>query len=229
MGRNILILLGHPGAGKGTQARSIMDALDIPQISTGDMLREAVANKTPFGREAKVKMDAGELVSDAIVNGIVADRITRDDCKKGFILDGYPRTVPQAETFGQYMNHGDDLWVIEICADPERLRNEKRLVGRLMCPGCGEIYNQYSKAPKNDTVCDVCGKGLIHRSDDREDLIRERFRTYREETYPLVQFYQDLGVYHQVNGMKPIGDVTNEILDIINKKKVLIPVPNGGE
>ena len=229
MGRNILILLGHPGAGKGTQARSIMDALDIPQISTGDMLREAVANKTPFGREAKVKMDAGELVSDAIVNGIVADRITRDDCKKGFILDGYPRTVSQAETFRRYKSDGDDLWVIEICADPERLRNEKRLVGRLMCPGCGEIYNQYSKVPKNDTVCDVCGNGLIHRSDDREDLIQERFRTYREETYPLVQFYQDLGVYHQVNGMKPIGDVTNEILDIINKKKVLIPVPNGGE
>jgi adenylate kinase len=230
MGRKILILLGHPGAGKGTQARSIMDRLEIPQISTGDMLREAIANQTPYGCEAKVKMDAGELVSDAIVNGIVADRIERDDCKRGFILDGYPRTVSQAETFRSQMSHGDQLSVIEIGADSEQLRKEKRLVGRLMCPGCGEIYNEYSKAPKSDNVCDLCGKGLVHRSDDREDLILERFRTYREETYPLVQFYQNLGVYHQVDGMKPIAEVTQEILNIVdNKKKVLTPAANGGK
>src|SRR6516162_6797320 len=124
MGRNIVILLGHPGAGKGTQARSIMQRLQIPQISTGDMLREAIANKTAFGCEAKTKMDVGELVNDAIVNGIVADRIQRDDCKKGFILDGYPRTVSQAETFRQHMSNGDSLSVIEIGADAERLRKE---------------------------------------------------------------------------------------------------------
>ncbi len=229
MGRKILILLGHPGAGKGTQARSIMDRLDIPQISTGDMLREAIANQTPYGCEAKVKMDAGELVSDTIVNGIVADRIKRDDCKNGFILDGYPRTVSQAETLRSLMSNGDQLSVIEIRADSERLRKEKRLVGRLMCPGCGEIYNEYSKAPKRDNACDLCAKGLVHRSDDREDLILERFRTYREETYPLVQFYQNLSVYHQVDGMKPIAEVTQEILDIVdNKKKVLTPVAMGG-
>jgi adenylate kinase len=228
MGRKIVILLGHPGAGKGTQARSIMQKLQIPQISTGDMLREAIANKTPFGREAKTRMDAGELVSDAIVNGIVADRITRDDCKKGFILDGYPRTVSQAETFRSEMANNDELSVIEIGADSERLRREKRLIGRLMCPGCGEIYNQYSKIPKVDNVCDVCRKGLVHRSDDREDLILERFRTYREETYPLVQFYQKLGVYHQVDGMKPIAQVTEEILRIIDSEKpVPTPVTNG--
>jgi len=229
MGRKILILLGHPGAGKGTQARLIRHRLQIPQISTGDMLREAIANKTPFGCEAKSKMDAGELVSDAIVNGIVADRIKRGDCKKGFILDGYPRTVSQAETFRTHMNDSDHLSVIEIGADSDRLRKEKRLIGRLMCPGCSEIYNQYSRVPKNDQICDVCGKGLIHRSDDREDLILERFRTYREETYPLVQFYQNLGVYHQVDGMKPIHEVTKEILDIVDqKKKVLMPAANGG-
>jgi adenylate kinase len=228
MGRKIVILLGHPGAGKGTQARLIMHRLDIPQISTGDMLREAIASETPYGCEAKLKMDAGELVSDAIVNGIVADRIKRDDCRKGFILDGYPRTVSQAETFRNEMSNGDHLSVIEIGADSDRLRKEKRLVGRLMCPGCGEIYNQYSRVPKNDTICDFCGKGLVHRSDDREDLILERFRTYREETYPLVQFYQNLGVYHQVDGMKPINEVTKEILDIVDqKKKVLTPVVNG--
>jgi adenylate kinase len=230
MGRKILILLGHPGAGKGTQARLIMNRLGIPQISTGDMLREAVASQTPYGCEAKSKMDSGELVSDAIVNGIVSDRIRRDDCKKGFILDGYPRTVSQAEAFRKEMANSDRLSVIEIGADAVRLRQEKRLVGRLMCPGCGEIYNRYSRVPKNDKVCDFCGKSLVQRSDDREDLILERFRTYREETYPLVQFYQDLGVYHLVDGMKPIDEVTNEILDILDqKKKVLTPVANGGK
>src|SRR3974377_1131853 len=159
MGRKIVILLGHPGAGKGTQARSIMQRLQIPQISTGDMLREAIANKTAFGCEAKARMDAGELVSDAIVNGIVGDRIQRDDCAKGFILDGYPRTVSQAETFRRQMSNGDVFFVIEIGADSEQLRKEKRLIGRLMCPGCGEIYNQYSKMPKSNNVCDICGKG----------------------------------------------------------------------
>jgi adenylate kinase len=229
MGRKILILLGHPGAGKGTQARSITSKLDIPQISTGDMLREAIANQTPFGCEAKEKMDAGELVSDAIVNGIVGDRIKRDDCIRGFILDGYPRTVSQAETFGGQIDNGDELSVIEISVDPDKLRKEKRLIGRLMCPGCGEIYNTYSKAPRSDTVCDLCGRGLVHRSDDREDLILERFRTYREETYPLVQFYQNLGVYHQVDGMKPIAEVTQEILDIVDHKKTVpTPITNGG-
>ena len=228
MGRKVVILLGHPGAGKGTQARSIMQQVEIPQISTGDMLREAIVNKTPYGCEAKTRMDAGELVSDSIVNGIVADRIQRDDCQTGFILDGYPRTVSQAETFRSLMANDDELAVIEISADPERLRKEKRLVGRLMCPGCGEIYNQYSRSPKADKVCDVCGKGLVHRSDDREDLILERFRTYREETYPLVQFYQKMGVYHQVDGMKPISQVTDEILKIIDsEKRVPTPVTNG--
>src|SRR6185369_10991862 len=203
MGRKILILLGHPGAGKGTQARSIMQRLSIPHISTGDMLREAIANETPYGREAKTKMDAGELVSDEIVNGIVADRIKREDCKKGFILDGYPRTVSQADTFRKQVSDADHVSVIEIGADSERLKKEKRLVGRLMCPGCGEIYNEFSKTPKSGKVCDVCGKGLVHRSDDREDLIQERFRTFRGKTLPLVQFYQKLGVYHHVDGMKP--------------------------
>src|SRR5215813_4948546 len=228
MGRNIVILLGHPGAGKGTQARSIMQRLQIPQISTGDMLREAIAHKTAFGCEAKTRMDAGELVSDAIVNGIVSERIKREDCKRGFILDGYPRTVSQAETFRALMANEDELSVIEISADSERLRREKRLVGRLMCPGCGEIYNQYSRIPRVDNVCDSCGQSLVHRSDDREDLILERFRTYREETQPVVQFYETLGVYYLVDGMKPINEVTQEIVDILEqKKKILTPVANG--
>jgi adenylate kinase len=228
MGRKIVILLGHPGVGKGTQARSIVGKVGIPQISTGDMLREAISNKTPYGREAKEKMDAGELVSDSIVNGIVDERVKREDCKKGFILDGYPRNVTQAETFRAQVGKNDELSVIELSADSQRLRSEKRLIGRLMCPRCGEIYNAYSKAPKRDQICDLCGSSLIHRSDDREDLILERFRTFREETQPLIEFYKNLGVYHQVNGMRPIKDVTEEILSIINKKK-LTPVTKGGK
>src|SRR3954464_9792837 len=124
MARKIVILLGHPGVGKGTQARSLVAELAIPQISTGDMRREAIANETQFGREAKVKMDAGELVSDSIVNGIVAERIKRDDCKGGFILDGYPRNVAQAQTFRNEVNDGDVLSVIELSADSARLRSE---------------------------------------------------------------------------------------------------------
>jgi adenylate kinase len=224
MGRKVLILLGHPGAGKGTQARAIMHRLDIPQISTGDMLREAVAKKTTFGCEAKARMDAGELVSDAIVNGVVAERIARDDCKKGFILDGYPRTVQQADTFNTYLTPEDRLFVIEIASESNGLTN--RLTGRWICPGCGEIYNTYSRAPKVEGVCDVCGWSLFHRSDDREDLVRERFRTYKEETFPLVHYYQQRGVYHRVDGMRPIEEVTKEILSIVDgiEKKTLIPV-----
>jgi len=225
MGRKIVILLGHPGAGKGTQARTIMHRLDIPQISTGDMLREAIAKNTSFGREAKAKMDAGELVSDSIVNGIVAERVMRDDCKNGFILDGYPRTVQQANTFNKSMTKADKIFVIEIGASSDSLFN--RLTGRWICPGCGEIYNTFSRAPKVEGVCDICGWTLFHRSDDREDLVRERFRTYKEETYPLVQYYQQLGMYHQVDGMRPIQEVTKEILSIVDdigQKKTLMPV-----
>jgi len=225
MCRNILILMGHPGAGKGTQAREIMHRLNIPQISTGDMLRDAIARKTSFGVEAKAKMDAGELVSDDIVNGIVADRIHQEDCKNGFILDGYPRTVQQAETFRGMMKEDDRLVVIEIGADAEDLIH--RLVGRLMCSGCGEIYNEYSRAPKKAGSCDYCGKELFRRSDDKEDLIRERFKTYKDETYPLVEFYKKLGVYHHVEGMRLIRDISREILGVLDGYRDLTPVPEG--
>ena len=218
MARKIVIFLGNPGAGKGTQSRAIMRQLNIPQISTGDMLRDAVARQTSFGKEAKEKMDAGDLVSDAVVNGIVAERILRDDCRNGFILDGYPRTIAQAETFSKELKSDDQLFVIEIRAETANLVD--RLVGRLMCPGCGDIYNVYSRVPKDDKICDRCQSQLVHRSDDREDLIQERFKTYDGETFPLIHFYQGKGVYHQVNGMRPIAEVTKEILGIVDGVKV---------
>jgi adenylate kinase len=213
MGRKIVILLGQPGAGKGTQSRAIMRQLSVPQISTGDMLREAVARQTPRGKEAKAKMDAGELVSDDIVNGIVAERIEQDDCQKGFILDGYPRNVQQAETFNRTLRPNDKLFVIEIGSDSADVG---RLTGRLMCPGCGDIYNIYSRAPKSEGICDRDGRQLVQRSDDRKDLIKERFRTYDGETHPLIEFYQKQGVYHQVDGMRPIDEVTKNIMAIVD-------------
>jgi adenylate kinase len=156
----------------------------------------------------------------------VAERIARDDCKKGFILDGYPRTVQQADTFRSIMLSGDELFVIEIGANSNGLTN--RLTGRWICPGCGEIYNTFSRAPRREGHCDVCGWALFHRSDDREDLVKERFRTYKEETFPLVEYYQKLGVYHQVDGMRPIDEVTKEILSIVDATKAPTPVTRGG-
>ena len=227
MSRKIVILLGHPGAGKGTQSRAIMTQLSIPQISTGDMLRDAVTRQTSFGKEAKERMDMGELVSDEIVNGIVAERIRREDCAAGFILDGYPRNVPQAETFHHELKTGDRLSVIEIRAETANLVN--RLVGRLMCPGCGEIYNIYSRTPQSEKVCDRCGRQLIHRSDDREDLIHERFKTYDGETFPVVSFCKGQGAYYQVDGMRPIGEVTREILAIVTAESAARAVDGGNQ
>jgi len=223
MARKILILMGHPGAGKGTQAREIMHRLNIPQISTGDMLRDAIARQTSYGVEAKAKMDAGELVSDDIVNGIVKERIQLEDCKNGFILDGYPRTVAQADSFRLMKDEKDHLLVIEIGANAEDLTS--RLVGRLMCSGCGEIYNEYSRASKTPGVCDFCGKELFRRSDDREELIRERFKTYQEETQQLVEFYKKKGVFHHVEGMRLIKDITREILGILDGYREVNPIP----
>ena len=227
MRRKIVILLGHPGAGKGTQAKEIMRLLNIPQISTGDMLRDHIARQTSFGKAAKARMDAGEYVSDTIVNSIVAERIKSEDCQSGFILDGYPRTVQQAETFQTELKTGDQVFVIEIFADA--LRIVDRLIGRLMCPGCGDIYNVNSRAPITPGVCDRCGKTLVTRSDDREDLIRERFKTYNEETYPLVEHYQAKGCYYQVDGMRPIADVTRELLSIVDGVETAVPSPKGGK
>jgi adenylate kinase len=213
-GRKIIILLGQPGVGKGTQAKEIMRTLSIPQISTGDMLRDAAARGTALGRAAKARMDAGQLVDDDMVNGIVQERVAQEDCARGFILDGYPRTVSQAETFDGQLNRGDKVWVIELCGDAASVMT--RLVGRLMCPKCGDIFNSVSRAPKVDRKCDRCGSALVQRSDDKEELIRERLKHDGRETAPLVRHYMKAGCYHRVNGMREVGEVTREILSIVS-------------
>jgi adenylate kinase len=232
MGRNVIILLGYPGAGKGTQAKEIMRRLKIPQISTGDMLREEIAQDSAFGRAAKELMAAGRYVDDAIVDGIVAGRIQRDDCKRGFILDGYPRTTAQAETFSKELKDGDRLSVIEIAADPEHVMS--RLLGRLMCPSptCTEIYNVLSRAPKVEGFCDKCGSKLMHRPDDVKEKIQERFVHYREKTDPLVAYYKGTGRFFLVDGRPPAAEVTRQLMEIIDGEDMegdLAPVDKAGK
>jgi adenylate kinase len=218
MTRNILILLGYPGAGKGTQAKEIMRRLNIPQISTGDMLREEITRGTIYGRQAEQLMAAGKFVDDAVVDAIVAGRIRRADCQRGFILDGYPRTVVQAETFSRELKPEDRFWVIEISADPAHVMS--RLIGRLMCPNCTEIYNVHSRVPKVDAICDKCSSHLVHRPDDVVDKIRERFVHYRAKTDPLVEYYKKTGRFRQVDGRPPAAEVTRQLMALVDGEEL---------
>lgn len=211
--RHVLILLGPPGAGKGTQAKVIEVELSLPHISTGDMLRNAIAQKTSLGIEAKKAVDAGQLVTDEIVNGIVGERIEEIDCKYGFVLDGYPRNVSQAAAFNMNLGVRDKLSVIEIRIEIQRLI--MRLTARRTCEQCGEIYNLESRPPREDGMCDKCGGELLHRSDDKEDIIRDRMETYRAETEPLAEYYRGEGVYRQIDGTASIDGLTQEIMSVV--------------
>ena len=220
MGRHVLILLGYPGAGKGTQAKEIMRRLSIPQISTGDMLREEISRETPYGKHAKELMAAGKFVDDAVVDAIVAGRVRREDCRNGFILDGYPRTVAQAETFSRELGPEDRFWVIEISADPDYVMS--RLLGRLMCPSpaCTEIYNIHSRTPKVEGVCDKCGARLVQRPDDVTEKIQERFVHYRAKTDPLVEYYKKTGRFHKVDGRPSATEVTRHLVALIDGEEL---------
>lgn len=213
----ILILLGAPGAGKGTQAQNLTKSRGLVQLSTGDMLRSAVANKTEVGLRAKTAMDAGELVSDEIVIAIIADRIEEDDCKKGFILDGFPRNVAQAEALDAMLaEKGMKLsGVIEIAVDDEALVS--RITGRYTCAGCNAGFHDEFKKPQVDGVCDSCGgTEFIRRKDDNEETVVSRLKAYHDQTAPLLPYYKERGVLLKVDGMVGINDVTrqmNEALD----------------
>ncbi len=220
MSRIVVILLGPPGAGKGTQAKAVTSALGLPQISTGDMLRDAVRRKTPLGIEAKKVLEAGDLVSDQLVNGIVVERIASPDCGGGFILDGYPRNVSQAEMFAARLERGDNLLVVELVVDTDFL--VRRLTKRRTCRACGAIYNIDSRPPEKEGVCDTCGGSLVQRSDDTEGVIRDRMRTYSAETEPLVDYYRERGVYHRIDGMGAIDQVSADLVAIIG-----LPVGQG--
>ena len=197
-----LILLGAPGAGKGTQAEVISEALSIPQISTGNILREAVKNGTEFGLKAKAAMESGALVSDEVVIGILKDRIAQDDCKNGFILDGFPRTVPQAEAL-EAMGVNIDK-VVEIYVPDETI--SKRLSGRRVCEGCGASYHTDFKPSRVAGKCDKCGGNTVIRKDDEPATVLERLKVYHEQTAPLKDFYAKRGKLETVIGQEEVSE-----------------------
>ena len=203
-----IILLGPPGAGKGTQAQKLVEERGMVQLSTGDMLRAAVAAKTPVGLLAKAVMDAGDLVSDEIVTGILSDRLDQDDVRRGFILDGYPRTTAQAESLERLLadKHMHLDYVIEMVVDEEALVD--RITGRFSCASCGTGYHDRYKRPKVEGVCDVCGATEFkRRPDDNEQAVRTRMAEYRAKTAPILPFYEARGLVRRVDGMAPIPEV----------------------
>ena len=207
-----LILLGPPGAGKGTQAKMLTERFGIPQISTGDILRAAVKEGTPMGVKAKCFMDAGGLVPDEVVIGIVRERLQKEDCSAGFILDGFPRTVAQADALKETLHSlGKDLdAVISLEVDTEAL--VERLTGRRTCRECGQGYHIKFDPPREPGRCDACGGELFQRDDDREETIRKRLEVYHEQTSPLVAYYGNEGLLLPVDGMQEIGSVQEKIL-----------------
>ena len=206
-----LILLGAPGAGKGTQAELLVEKLGIPAISTGNMLREAMANGTPVGKQAKHYMDNGLLVPDEVILGIVAERVAQPDCAKGFILDGVPRTLAQAEALEAKNIRIDHVVSIEI--DDSVI--EGRMTGRRVCGKCGASYHIVANPPKTEGVCDSCGAELVIRKDDAPETVRRRLDVYHAETEVLKEFYQKLGKLRIVEGNQPIEAANCDILKAI--------------
>lgn len=210
-----MILLGPPGAGKGTQAAQLVESLQIPQISTGEILRAAVRQETPMGVKAKAFMDAGALVTDEIVIGIVRERLQQSDCAKGFILDGFPRTLPQADALKEMLaGLGKDLQVvISLQVNIDAL--VERLTGRRTCRNCSRGYHVSFDPPAVTEVCDSCGGKLFQREDDREETIRNRMAVYHEQTAPLEHYYRQAGLLKVVDGMAAISEVHDQIIDIL--------------
>ncbi len=213
-----LILLGPPGAGKGTQAKMLTEAFSIPQISTGDILRAAVKTGTAMGLKAKEYMDAGGLVPDDVVVGIVRDRLQEADCRNGFILDGFPRTVAQADALRkslEEMNKQLDQ-VISLEVDTEAL--VVRLTGRRTCKDCGRGYHVRFDPPREPGRCDACGGELVQRQDDQEETIRKRLQVYADQTAPLIDYYRQAGLLSEVDGMQPIAQVQEKVLSLLQAR-----------
>lgn len=205
-----LVLLGPPGSGKGTQAARLAEALGVPRISTGDILRRNVAEGTELGTKAKVYMEAGKLVPDEVVIAMTADRLKEPDAGKGFILDGFPRTVAQADALAKLTPLDA---VVNLFLEPEEL--VKRSAGRRICPKCESVYHVASNPPKVSGICNKCGSALVTRPDDREEVVRIRIETYERQTAPLIQYYKERGLLREVYASGVIGEISQRVQEAL--------------
>ncbi|WP_027309144.1 adenylate kinase [Caloramator sp. ALD01] len=214
-----IVLLGPPGAGKGTQAKLIVQKYNIPHISTGDIFRKNIKEMTPLGIKAKEYIDKGQLVPDELTVEIVKDRIKEDDCKNGFLLDGFPRTVAQADALNDVLaDLGTKLdYVINIKVDENNLI--ERLSGRRVCPKCGASFHVVFNPPKVEGVCDYCGAEVIQRADDSEETVKNRLSVYNKQTQPLIDYYTKNGLIKNINGEQDINDVFEEICNVLGSDK----------
>lgn len=211
-----VMLLGAPGAGKGTQAARIIEAYGLPHISTGDILRKAVADQTPLGIEAKRYMDAGELVPDEVVIGLVKERLSQPDTDKGFVLDGFPRTVVQADALGEVLVELDKELSAVISIDVDKQALVDRLTARRTCKGCGGIFNVMAQPEIADGVCPTCGGELLQRDDDTVETVTNRLNVYERSTAPLIDYYTDKGVLFHVDGNRDVADVWASVDAVLN-------------
>jgi adenylate kinase len=214
-----VVLFGPPGAGKGTQAKELTKKYSIPHISTGDILRANVRDGTELGMKAKEYMDRGELVPDAVLIGLIKNRLNEPDCKTGYLLDGYPRTIPQADALNTILEEiGKPL---DVVINIEVLDDElvQRLSGRRTCPKCGESYHVVFNPPQKQGICDVCGSQLYQRDDDQEEVIRQRLAVYNQKTKPLIDYYVKAGILVNINGSATVDEVFREVSGVMDKYK----------
>jgi len=213
-----LVLLGAPGAGKGTQAKKLIEKYSIPQISTGDILRKAVADGTPLGNEAKAVMGRGELVPDSIVLGLVRERLKRDDCRNGYILDGFPRNTAQAEALDKMLSTMSAALTVAVSIDVDKNDLMKRMTGRRTCKSCQQVYNIYFSPPKKEGICDKCGGALFQRDDDKERTIRKRLDVYEAQTAPLIDYYRRKGILKSIQGTGSIEEIFKKVCNALEGK-----------
>ena len=210
-----IIMLGAPGAGKGTQAKKIADLCKVPHISTGDIFRANIKEGTELGKKAKTYMDAGDLVPDELVCDLVVDRIQQDDCTEGFILDGFPRTIPQAEALTNALNAIEQKMEYALNIDVPDENIIHRMAGRRACVGCGATYHVEFNPPKTADVCDVCGDALILRDDDKPETVTNRLNVYHEQTKLLIDYYEKQGIVHTIDGTQTMDEVFSDIRKIL--------------
>jgi adenylate kinase len=210
-----IVLLGPPGAGKGTQAKSISNRYSIPHISTGDIFRKNISEETPLGIEAKQYIDNGQLVPDEVTINMVKDRLTWEDCKNGYLLDGFPRTVAQAEALQEFLESRDEKLDTALCIEVPSSFILERMTGRRVCLSCGASYHIKFNSPAVDGVCDVCGDNIIQRKDDVEETVKERLDVYERQTQPLIDFYKEKNLLSTVDGTKAINEVFEGICNIL--------------